>query len=70
MSALIVSSWSRFHEDVKNTLETRKADVIELYQRLTEPMDAIHHAIVHCMTVTLSELKKSHKTVCIFVLTP
>ncbi|KIK42211.1 hypothetical protein CY34DRAFT_12523 [Suillus luteus UH-Slu-Lm8-n1] len=51
----------RFHEDVKNTLETRKADVIELYRRLTEPMEAIHHAIVKCITATLSELKRSNK---------
>ncbi|OJA12366.1 hypothetical protein AZE42_04345 [Rhizopogon vesiculosus] len=57
-----VHIYPRFHEDVKNTLEARKADVIELYQRLTEPMEAIHHAIVQCMTVTLSELKKSHTT--------
>ncbi|KAG2060732.1 hypothetical protein BDR06DRAFT_979463 [Suillus hirtellus] len=57
-----VHIYPRFHEDVKNTLETRKADVIELYQRLTEPMEAIHHAIVQCMTITLSELKRSNKT--------
>jgi len=37
---------SRFHEDVKNMLETCKADVINLYQHLTEPMEAIHRAIV------------------------
>ncbi|KAG1775146.1 hypothetical protein EV702DRAFT_973779 [Suillus placidus] len=57
-----VHIYPRFHEHVKNTLETRKADVIELYQHLTEPMEAIHHAIVQCMTVTLSELKRSNKT--------
>ncbi|KAG2342616.1 hypothetical protein BDR05DRAFT_1060084 [Suillus weaverae] len=57
-----VHIYPRFHEDVKNTLEARKADVIELYQHLTEPMEAIHHAIVQCMTVTLSELKRSNKT--------
>ncbi|KAG1908919.1 uncharacterized protein F5891DRAFT_1098557 [Suillus fuscotomentosus] len=57
-----VHIYPRFHEDVKNTLETRRADVIELYQRLTEPMEAIHHAIVQCMTITLSELKRSNKT--------
>ncbi|KAG2072910.1 hypothetical protein BDR04DRAFT_1073253 [Suillus decipiens] len=57
-----VHIYPRFHEDVKNTLETRKADVIELYQRLTESMEAIHHAIVQCMTITLSELKRSNKT--------
>ncbi|KIK33817.1 hypothetical protein CY34DRAFT_813357, partial [Suillus luteus UH-Slu-Lm8-n1] len=58
-----VHIYPRFHEDVKNTLETRKADAIELYQRLTEPMEAIHHVIVQCMTVTLSELKRSNKTI-------
>ncbi|KAG1731335.1 uncharacterized protein EDB91DRAFT_1154579 [Suillus paluster] len=57
-----VHIYPRFHEDVKATLETRKADVIELNQHLTEPMEAIHHAIVQCMTVTLSELKRSNKT--------
>ncbi|KAG1854454.1 hypothetical protein DFJ58DRAFT_787993 [Suillus subalutaceus] len=57
-----VHIYPRFHEDVKKTLETRKADVIELYQHLTEPMEAIHHAIVQCMTITLSELKRSNKT--------
>ena len=29
-------------------------------------MEAIHHAIVQCMIVTLSELKRSNTTVCIF----
>ncbi|KAG1844373.1 hypothetical protein F4604DRAFT_1821532 [Suillus subluteus] len=60
----IMKSFNRdtFHEDVKQTLETHKADVIDLHQHLTESMEAIHHAIVQCMTVTLSELKRSNKT--------
>ncbi|KAG0694267.1 hypothetical protein DFH29DRAFT_330248 [Suillus ampliporus] len=57
-----VHIYPRFHEDIKDTLETRKADVVELYQHLTEPMEAIHHAIVQCMTITLSELKRSNTT--------
>ncbi|KAG2133416.1 hypothetical protein BD769DRAFT_1386122 [Suillus cothurnatus] len=57
-----VHIYARFHEDVKNTLETCKADVINLYQHLTEPMEAIHRVIVLCMTVTLFELKRSNKT--------
>jgi DNA excision repair protein ERCC-4 len=61
-------SCSRFHEDIKDTLETRKADVIELYQHLTEPMAAIHHAIVQCMIVTLSELRRSHTAVRMFIM--
>ncbi|KAL4069136.1 hypothetical protein J3A83DRAFT_4096140 [Scleroderma citrinum] len=57
-----VHIYPRFHDAVKDSLENRKADVIELYQHLTEPMHAIHHAIVQCMTTTLSELKRSHTT--------
>lgn len=59
----ILNVLHRFHDAVKESLETRKADVIELYQHLTEQMHAIHHAIVQCMTTTLSELKRSHTTV-------
>jgi DNA excision repair protein ERCC-4 len=53
----------RFHEEVKGSLERRKADVIELYQPLTESMKDIHGAIVQCMTTTLAELKRSNATV-------
>lgn len=55
---------SRFHEDIKKTLERRQADVIELSQPLTEPMSDIHHAIIQCMSITLSDLKRSNTTVC------
>ncbi|KAG1851641.1 1-pyrroline-5-carboxylate dehydrogenase [Suillus subluteus] len=58
MARALVPDYFTFHEDIKKTLETCTVDVIELYQHLTEPMEAIHHAIVQCMTVTLSELKK------------
>ncbi|KAF8841402.1 hypothetical protein BDN67DRAFT_928573, partial [Paxillus ammoniavirescens] len=54
-----VHIYPRFHQSIKDTLENRKADVVELYQHLTEPMESIHHAIVQCMTTTLSELKRS-----------
>ncbi|KAG1832860.1 hypothetical protein DFJ58DRAFT_822843 [Suillus subalutaceus] len=57
-----VHIYPRFHEDVRHTLETHKADVTDLHQHLTEPVEAIHHAIVQCMTVTLSELKRSNTT--------
>ncbi|KAF9221255.1 hypothetical protein BS17DRAFT_270634 [Gyrodon lividus] len=58
-----VHIYPRFHQSIKDALENRRADVIELYQRLTEPMEAIHHAIVQCMTTTLSELKRSHTSI-------
>lgn len=60
-----VHIYPRFHEEIKKSLERRKADVIELYQPLSESMADIHHAIVQCMTTTLAELKRSNATVCI-----
>jgi DNA excision repair protein ERCC-4 len=53
----------RFHEEIKKSLERRKADVVELSQNLTESMADIHHAIIQCMTSTLAELKRSNTTV-------
>ena len=53
----------RFHEEIKTSLERRRADVVELSQNLTERMADIHHAIIQCMSVTLSELKRSNATV-------
>lgn len=55
---------SSFHEEIKKSLERRRADVVELSQDLTEPMQDIHNAILQCMTITLSELKRSNTTVC------
>ncbi|KIM73439.1 hypothetical protein PILCRDRAFT_829181, partial [Piloderma croceum F 1598] len=54
--------YPRFHEEVKGSLERRKADAIELYQPLTESMKDIHKAIVQCMMTTLAELKRSNAT--------
>jgi hypothetical protein len=39
---------------------TRQADVIELSQHLTKRMADIHHAIIQCMSITLSKLKRSN----------
>ncbi|KAG8220668.1 hypothetical protein J3R82DRAFT_2951 [Butyriboletus roseoflavus] len=55
-----VHIYPRFHQSIKDILENRKADVVELYQHMSENMSAIHHAIVQCMTTTLSELKRSN----------
>ncbi|KAJ7591596.1 hypothetical protein C8J56DRAFT_935948 [Mycena floridula] len=51
--------WPRFHQEVKNTLERRRADVVELSQELTESMTDIHGAILQCMNSTLAELRRS-----------
>jgi DNA excision repair protein ERCC-4 len=54
---------SSFHEDVKTSLERRRADVVELFQPMTELMSDIHTAIVQCMTSTLDALKRSNASV-------
>ncbi|EIN05331.1 hypothetical protein PUNSTDRAFT_54777 [Punctularia strigosozonata HHB-11173 SS5] len=57
-----VHIYPRFHQEVQHSLARRRADVIELYQPLTEAMSDIHQAIVQCMTTTLSELKRANTT--------
>jgi DNA excision repair protein ERCC-4 len=53
-----------FHQVVKDSLERKHADVVELYQPMTESMKEIHGGLVQCMSMTLAELKRSNTTVC------
>jgi len=57
-----------FHQAVKDSLERKRADVVELYQPMTESMKEIHGGLVQCMSTTLAELKRSHTTVTFFVI--
>ncbi|SCV74432.1 BQ2448_8071 [Microbotryum intermedium] len=50
----------RFHADVDRDLQKRKADVVELYQPLTDSMSDIQGALIECMEATLSEIKRSN----------
>lgn len=50
----------RFHDDVNDDLQKRKADVVELYQPLTPAMLDIQTAILECMELTLAEIKRSN----------
>jgi hypothetical protein len=59
-------SCSSFHQVVKDSLERKRADVVELYQPMTESMKEIHGGLVQCMSMTLAELKRSNTTVGIF----
>ena len=59
-----------FHEAVKESLERKRADVVELYQPMTESMKEIHGALVQCMSTTLAELKRSNTMVCGFLVLP
>ncbi|KIO31852.1 hypothetical protein M407DRAFT_217107 [Tulasnella calospora MUT 4182] len=54
--------YPRFHEEVQTSLGRRKADVVELYVPMTPKMQDIHQGIVHCISATLNELKKSNST--------
>jgi DNA excision repair protein ERCC-4 len=48
---------------VKDSLERKRADVVEMYQPMTESMKEIHGGLVQCMSMTLAELKRSNTTV-------
>lgn len=52
--------WPRFHKDVAESLERRKADVIELEVMLTPAMRDIQIAIIECIEAVMSELKKAN----------
>ena len=56
-------SCSSFHQVVKDSLERKRADVVEMYQPMTESMKEIHGGLVQCMSMTLAELKRSNTTV-------
>ena len=52
-----------FHEEVKESVEKKTFQTIQLYQNLTDTMKDIHEAIIQCITSTLSELKRSNTSV-------
>ncbi|KAG8744336.1 hypothetical protein FRC10_010316 [Ceratobasidium sp. 414] len=51
---------SRFHEEINASLQRRKADVIEIFPRITPAMEEIHISLVQCMTATLQEIKRAN----------
>ena len=54
------SLWPRFHVTVAKSLEGQKqAEVIELEVPMTESMRDIQNAILECVEVSISELKKA-----------
>ncbi|KAI0353441.1 hypothetical protein OH77DRAFT_1522621 [Trametes cingulata] len=55
-----VHIYPRFHAEIKESLDRKTPDIVELHQEMTEAMSEIHHAIVQCMTTTLSELKRAN----------
>ncbi|KAI1787127.1 hypothetical protein LXA43DRAFT_1064555 [Ganoderma leucocontextum] len=55
-----VHIYPRFHADIKESLDRKTPDIVELHQEMTDSMSEIHHAIVQCMTTTLAELKRAN----------
>lgn len=54
------SLWPRFHVTVAKSLEGRKkAEVIELEVPITDNMRDIQNAILECVEVSISELRKA-----------
>ncbi|KIX10656.1 uncharacterized protein Z518_01740 [Rhinocladiella mackenziei CBS 650.93] len=55
------SLWPRFHVSIAQSLEgKKKADVIELEVPMSEAMRAIQNAVMECVEVSISELKKAN----------
>ncbi len=55
------SLWPRFHVTVAKSLEGRKrAEVIELEVPMTDSMRDIQSAVLECVEVSISELKKAN----------
>ena len=53
----------RYNEAVKTSLTTRKAEVAELYQPMTDAMRQCQDAVTECMEAMLVELKRDHSLV-------
>ncbi|KAG8842037.1 hypothetical protein FRC20_004668, partial [Serendipita sp. 405] len=55
-----VHIYPRFHETIKESLERRKADVVQIAVPMTSYMKDIHGAIIQCIEGTLSDLKRNN----------
>ncbi|WVF66815.1 hypothetical protein IAT40_001557 [Kwoniella sp. CBS 6097] len=55
-----VMIWPRFNEDVKSALASRRAEVVEMYQPMTDLMRQCQDSITECMEAMLVELKRDH----------
>jgi len=53
----------RYNEAVKLAMATRQAEVVEMYQPMTDAMRQCQDAITECMEAMLVELKRDHSLV-------
>ncbi|KAK6355381.1 hypothetical protein TWF696_004489 [Orbilia brochopaga] len=54
------SLWPRYHLSVAQSLEVQKADVVELEVNMTSAMQTIQHAVLQCIEISISELRKAN----------
>lgn len=54
------SLWPRFHVTVAKSLEVKQAEVVELEVAMTDSMREIQTAVLECIEVSISELKKGN----------
>ncbi|CAG8618224.1 23974_t:CDS:10 [Dentiscutata erythropus] len=52
--------WPRFHVTIRECLEERKVEVIELYHHLSNSMNEIQTAILECIEACVAELRKTN----------
>lgn len=52
------SLWPRFHVSVGASLDSSKAEVVELSVAMTDSMKEIQHGILQCIEQTVSEIRK------------
>ncbi|KAK6500553.1 hypothetical protein TWF506_003326 [Arthrobotrys conoides] len=53
-----ISLWPRYHVRVAQSLEARKAEVVELEISMTPAMQSIQNAALQCIEISISELRK------------
>ncbi|CAO3621855.1 unnamed protein product [Cunninghamella blakesleeana] len=58
-----VQLWPRFQVSVSSDLSKGDEEVIELRLPMTESMDQIQQALIECMEITLSEVRRSNNRV-------
>ncbi|KAF3934351.1 hypothetical protein ABW20_dc0108167 [Dactylellina cionopaga] len=54
------SLWPRYHVRVAQSLEAHKAEVIELEVSMTPAMQTIQNALLQCIEISISELRKAN----------
>ncbi|CAG8755563.1 1657_t:CDS:2, partial [Cetraspora pellucida] len=52
--------WPHYHVTIRECLEERKVEVIELYQSLSNSMREIQSAILECIDACVAELRKTN----------